>query len=120
MNKSNDLAENRTDWAEDRTLMANERTFASWTGTGMGAIALALGFRAVFSEFEPTWLARLIASLPLIASMVLFFAAWRKACSTKARLNQHQATGAKSTVLHLITLMMMATALGTGFVLWTL
>lgn len=119
MTDKNNLAEDRTDWAEDRTIMANERTFASWTGAGMGAIGLALGFKAIFGDFEPTWLARAIALVPLCAAIVLFWAAQHKACKTLTRLTERnvEATGKKT--LKVIAALMSLTALGTGFILWT-
>ncbi len=65
------LADQRTKWAEDRTLMANERTFSSWMGTGLGAIGVAIGLKAVFGAFEPTWAAKLVASLFLLAAIAI-------------------------------------------------
>lgn len=50
---SQNLAEERTDWAEDRTILANERTYSGWLRTGFAAIAVGLGFQAVFGEAEP-------------------------------------------------------------------
>ncbi|WP_296416931.1 DUF202 domain-containing protein [Pseudooctadecabacter sp.] len=118
MGKSEDLAENRTDWAEDRTLMANERTFASWTGGGMGAIGLALAFKAVFGDFDPPIVARVVAQIPLIAAIVLFWSARRKACHTIARLNERTVEAASTVTLTIITSLMTATAVGAGFILW--
>ena len=118
MSDKNELAEERTDWAEDRTIMANERTFASWTGGGMGAIGLALAFKALFGDFEPTWVAKAIAQIPLLAAVVLFWSARAKACNTIDRLTERQVTTTKKGTLTLITGLMTATALGTGYVLW--
>jgi len=114
------LAENRTEWAEDRTIMANERTFASWTGAGMGAIGLALGFKAIFGDFEPTWVARLIALVPLCAAVILFWAAERKATKTLNRLTEHDIKATGHITLKLIAALMSLTALGTGYILWML
>ena len=47
------LAEERTNLAEDRTILANERTFAGWMRTGFAAVAVGLGFQALFSQMEP-------------------------------------------------------------------
>lgn len=114
----NELAQNRTDWAEDRTIMANERTFASWTGGGMGAIGLSLAFKAVFGDFEPTWIAKIIAQIPLLAAIVLFWAARRKACDTVARLTERQVETSNPITLTIISSLMIATAVGTGYILW--
>ncbi len=120
MTDKENLAENRTDWAEDRTIMANERTFASWTGAGMGAIGLALGFKAIFGDFQPTWIARLIAQVPLCAAIVLFWAAQHKASKTLTRLTERQVEATGQVTLKVIAGLMTLTALGTGYILWTL
>ena len=65
-------AERRTDWAEDRTVLANERTFAGWLRTGLAAVAVAIGFQAVVSDFEPTWAAKTVATMFLVAALVTF------------------------------------------------
>ena len=75
MSDKNDLAEDRTDWAEDRTILANERTFAGWMRTGMAAVAVAIGLRAVFGEFEPTWVAKAVASVFIFAALYVYLAA---------------------------------------------
>lgn len=118
MTDKNDLAEHRTDWAEDRTIMANERTFASWTGGGMGAIGLALAFKAIFGEFEPTWVAKAVAQIPLVAAVVLFWSARSKACKTLDRLTERQVKTSNKRTLTAITTLMTATAIGTGYILW--
>lgn len=118
MSDKNDLAEDRTDWAEDRTIMANERTFASWTGAGMGAIGLSLGFKAIFGEFEPTWIARAIAMIPLLAAVVLFWSAQNKACKTLNRLTERNVKTTGRTTLMIIAALMSLTALGTAYILW--
>ena len=113
MSTSNELS-------EDRTIMANERTFSSWTGGGMGAIGLALAFKAVFGTFEPVWLAKAVATVPLLAAFFLFLSAQKKACATLDRLTERkvEATGKRS--YQIISFLMCLTALGTAFILWTL
>ena len=68
---SDDLAHDRTDMAEDRTVMAVERTFAGWIRTAFGAIAIGLGFKALFGAVEPWWVARAIASMKAARSSVV-------------------------------------------------
>ncbi len=117
MSKSKDMAKDRTDWAEDRTIMANERTFSSWTGSGMAAIGLALAFKAVFGDFEPTWLARLISIVPLVAAVILFWAARKKALKTIERLTEREVEASGTGTLTVITVLLSATAVGTGVIL---
>ena len=117
---SQELAEDRTDLAEDRTIMANERTFVSWIGGGMGAIGVALAFQAIFGKFEPTWVAKTVASIPLTAAVILFVTAERKASQTFARLNDHNVEASGGKTLKLVAGLLSLTALGTGGILWSL
>ena len=86
--KRTEAAERRTDFAEDRTVQATERTFAGWLRTAFAAIAV--GFQAVFGEFDPPWLARAIATLFILLGMTVAFTAERRACHTFARLSTHE------------------------------
>jgi len=88
--KKQELSEERTDFAEDRTLLANERTFASWMRTGYGAIAVALGFQALFNKLQPEWLPRLIATAFFVSAVVIFISAERRHCGVIARLDEHK------------------------------
>ena len=64
--------------------MANERTFSSWTGAGMGAVEVAIGLKAVFGAFEPTWAAKAVATIFLVTAILIFWSARRPAQSSKA------------------------------------
>ncbi len=88
--KSTQWAEFRTDLAEDRNIMAMERTFAGWMRTAFAAIGIGLGFRAVFGEFEPPWLAKAIATVFIVGGGWLAVTAERRACRTLERLDPHQ------------------------------
>jgi putative membrane protein len=87
---SEELAEERTDFAEDRTIMAAERTYAGWLRTAFGAIAIGLGFRAVFGAFDPPWLARAIATLFILLGAIFAIGAERRASRTFKRLSTHK------------------------------
>lgn len=87
--KSTKMAEDRTDWAEDRTIMALERTFAGWMRTAFAAIAIGIGFRALFGEFEPPWLAKAIATMFISLAIVFAIGAERRACRAFDRLTSH-------------------------------
>ncbi|MXO97102.1 DUF202 domain-containing protein [Erythrobacter aquimaris] len=88
--KSTEWAEFRTDLAEDRNIMAMERTFAGWMRTAFAAIGIGLGFRAVFGEFQPPWLAKAIATMFIVGGAWLAVTAERRACKTLARLDPHE------------------------------
>jgi len=120
MNKNTELAENRTNWAEDRTILANERTFAGWMRTGMACVALALGLRAVFSEFEPTWIAKGVASMFILLAVFIFWAAQNSAAQTLSRLTETEACAQPLRRTRLIAAFLSIGALATGAILWLL
>lgn len=119
-NKSDERSEQRTRWAEDRTMMASERTFSSWMGTGLGAIGVAIGLKAVFGDFEPTWAAKLVATIFLLTAILIFWAACRQAHRTQERLNSHDTeTQHRHSYTTLATIMTIA-SVSTGAILWAL
>ena len=121
MSKSTEeKAETRTRWAEDRTIMANERTFSSWMGTGLGAIGVAIGLKAVFGAFEPTWAAKAVASLFLLIAIILFWAAQRQAKRTLERLSDNDAEAMPTKSFTRLAVLMTLAAVGTGAILWSL
>lgn len=113
-----DLAKTRTDWAEDRTILANERTFSSWMG--MGAVGVAIGLKAVFGDFDPTWAAKLVASLFLFAAIVIFWSARRQAHKTYRRLNQRDAEAQPTRSFTLLASILSIATLLIGTILWSL
>ena len=120
MADENDHANSRTKWAEDRTIMANERTFSSWMGTGLGAVGIAIGLRAVFGAFEPTWVAKLVASLFLAVAILIYWSAQRQARKTLARLSEHDAEAHTGKGFTRLAIAMTISTLATGAVLWSL
>lgn len=120
MSTDDKRAEKRTEWAEDRTIMANERTFSSWMGTGLGAIGVAIGLKAVFGAFEPTWAAKLVASIFLGVAIAIFWAARTQACKTLARLSERDIEATPSRSYSLLAAVMTIAALATGVILWSL
>ena len=118
--KSTDLAEDRTDWAEDRTILAMERTFAGWMRTGMACVGVALGLKAVFSGFEPTWVPKLVANVFVVVAVFIFWSARNKSCQTVRRLDEH-ATNAQGTRNMTITAVVLtAGSIAVGAILWWL
>lgn len=115
-----DEAEPRTKWAEDRTILANERTFVSWNGAGLGAVGVAIGFQAVFGEAQPTWMAKLVASLFLLVALVIFWSAWVQTRKMQKRLDQHDAQARSTRSFTRLTVLLTVATLATGGVLWSL
>ncbi|WP_253261128.1 MULTISPECIES: YidH family protein [unclassified Roseobacter] len=114
------MAKRRTDWAEDRTILANERTFSAWMGTGMGAIGVAIGLKAVFGAFEPTWAAKAVATIFLIAAILIFWAARRQALKTYQRLNQTDAEAQPTRSFTVLASILTTATVLTGAILWSL
>lgn len=112
------LAEDRTDLAEDRTILANERTFAGWMRTGFAAVAVGLGFQALFAQMEPAWIPKLIASAFMVIGLVIFVAAERRACSIVARLHSHRVETVRIRNLRLITAAIGLTVVALIAALW--
>lgn len=115
-----DMAENRTAWAEDRTLLANERTFAGWMRTGMAAVAVALGLQALFRDFQPTWVPKLVAELFILAAILIFAAAYANGARTQKRLDAHDADRQNPRRIGIIATVLTIAAAGTGIILWLL
>lgn len=115
-----ELAESRTDWAEDRTLLANERTFAGWMRTGLASAALGLGFHAVFQKFEPTWLAKSVATIFVLVALVIFYFAFRKANAVCQRMANHSVEPVSSLGIKLVAGFISFATAGLGAVIWIL
>lgn len=115
---SQEMAEERTDWAEDRTVLANERTFAGWMRTGMACLGIAIAMQAIFGEMQPTWIAKLSATVFVVVALLIFFAGWRNAKRMVGRLDSHAAEPVSQTHLTTIMVFMCAGAAATGIILW--
>ena len=120
MSNSNELAEDRTDWAEDRTILANERTFAGWMRTGMASLALAVGLKAVFGDFEPTWAAKAVATIFVLVSVYIFWAAQDSATKTCTRLQDHEAYAQPVRRMRSLAAIFAFASVCVGGVLWAL
>ncbi len=120
MTEKNDLAQDRTDWAEDRTILANERTFAGWMRTGMASLAVAVGLKAVFGDFEPTWMAKSVASLFVIAALLIFWSAAAQSLKAQKRISSHATAPQSARKMFALALIMSVGSLATGAILWLL
>jgi putative membrane protein len=111
-------ASDRTDLAEDRTLLASERTYASWMRTGMAAVAVALGFRAVLRDFEPAWVAKLVAMVFAMTGAAIIWFAFRRACSLASALESHEIRSLPLSRMRWLNYLLVAAALAVAAVLW--
>jgi putative membrane protein len=113
-------SETRTKWAEDRTILANERTYSSWMGTGLACVGVAIGLKAIFGAFDPTWVAKLVASLFLGIAIMIYWMARRQACKTLNRLSENDAEALPTRDFTKLSVAMTIATVGTGIVLWLL
>ncbi len=117
---SNGLAEQRTDWAEDRTVQATERTYAGWMRTAFAAIGIGLGFRALFGEFDPPWLAKGIATVFILVGGIIAWSAQRNACKTMERLDTHDIDRPRTLHMRWLSYLVTAGAIVLAAALWLL
>ncbi|MDA7787725.1 DUF202 domain-containing protein [Sphingomonadaceae bacterium] len=115
-----ELAEDRTDWAEDRTIQATERTFAGWLRTAFAAIGIGLGFRAVFGEFEPPWLAQAIATGFMLIGAFVSFMAQKRARISMSRLSSHAIVAPNTRYMRMLSYSVSTAALVLAVALWWL
>ena len=115
-----DWAESRTDWAEDRTIMANERTYAAWMRTGLACVVIALALQAVFGAVEPAGLAKSVASLFLIAAIVIYWVARRNAAKSLDSLHARDCAPQSTRQFTAMATLLTIATLATGVVLWLL
>ena len=120
MSHSNKLAEDRIDWAEDRTILANERTFAGLMRTGMASLAVAIGLTAAFGDFDPTWAAKGVATIFVIAAVYIFWATHDTATKTLQRLEDHHANAQPNARMKTVAVIFSAASVAVGGILWML
>lgn len=120
MTDSDNTSNTRTKWAEDRTILANERTFSAWMGTGLGAVGIAIGLKAVFGATDPTWVAKAVATMFLAVAIGIYWMAQRQACQTLERLSENDAKAQPARSFTRLATAMTVATIATGAVLWSL
>lgn len=83
--------------------MSSERTYAGWLRTALTAIAVALGFTALFRDAEAVWISKGIATLFLLLAIGVLAAADRRAAEVQRRLDHHFIRGASRSTIRLIS-----------------
>ena len=101
-------------------MLANERTFAGWMRTGMASLAIGIGMHAVFGSIEPTWVAKLAASVFVAISIGIFWLAARQSTKLLERLNAHAAEPVARDHMGQIATALAVGALAVAAVLWAL
>ncbi len=109
---------NTTRLAEDRTILANERTFSSRMGLALGALGLAVGLQGVFGATNPTWLAKLAASVFVIISILIATAGYKNSKKMLGRLDTYCAEPASTTGMFIVAALISMGAMLIGIILW--
>lgn len=86
--------------------------------TSFGALALGIGFQALFGEMQPTWLPRAIATTFLLLAIFLIFQAERRAAAVMARMNAHVIITAKPLNLRLFAAVIAAASVALIAAIW--
>ena len=115
-----ELADTRTAWAEDRTMLANERTFSGWMRTGMAAIALALGLKAVFKDTEHTLIAKGAAEIFIVVAVLIFWSAVAQSRKAQRRMNSHDVAAQSHRRMVVLASILTVAGVLTGMILWLL
>lgn len=115
-----ELADTRTAWAEDRTMLANERTFSGWMRTGMAAVALALGLKAVFKDTEHTLIAKGAAEIFILVAVLIFWSAVTQSRKAQLRMDSHDVAAQSHRRMVLLASILTVAAVLTGIILWLL
>ena len=108
----------RNDLAEDRTILANERTFAGWMRTSLAAIAIGIGFQALFQKMEPAWLPRAIATAFLVMATLIIVLAERRASAVMKRLSAHVVESARPLNLRIFVAVVSLAAMALIAAIW--
>ena len=86
-------------------------------GTCLGAIGLAIGLKAVFGAFEPTWAAKQGATIFLVSAIMIFWSARKQAQTTHKRLRAHDREAQPTRNFTVLARIMTAAAVATGAIL---
>lgn len=112
-----ELAKVRTDLAEHRTAMANERTYAGWIRTALACVGVGLGLHALLGDYQPAWLAKLVASAFIATGVILILFAHHHAKRILDQLKIRDVPAMPHVHMLWITLALIAAATGAGALL---
>ncbi|MBU2533519.1 MAG: DUF202 domain-containing protein [Alphaproteobacteria bacterium] len=88
--------------------------------TGLSSVAVGLAVQAIFYESQPTWLAKLGATLFVIIGIVVFMFAFRSARYVLSRLESQSTNPVSKTGMSLIAILFVLASLFLDVILWTL
>lgn len=110
--------QSRTGMAGDRTMLAGERTLAAWWRTALASLAAAVGLVKILGGFQPAWIPRAAATLPiLLSALVLAFAA-RRYVRTARRVEAECVERVSQTELWIGTGLLATLAMAVSAIVW--
>jgi len=86
----------------------------------MASVGIAIAFNALFKSFEPTWVAKAIATVFLLIAIWIFHSAERRACTIISKLHAHQVTSLRPVRARLISRAFILATVALGVGVWTL
>lgn len=86
----------------------------------MASLAVAIGLKAVFGAFDPTWAAKALATIFVIAAVYIFWAAYDAATKTMDRLTDHHANAQPNKRMKILSVVFSCASVGVGGILWML
>ena len=101
-------------------MLANERTFAGWMRTSLAAVAIGIGFNALFQTMEPEWVPKAIATIFLLIGIFVILSAERRACAVVERLKPHENKTFRMINLRLVSWSISLATLALIWALWQL
>lgn len=120
MSETKEDKEETTRLAEDRTILANERTFSSRMGLALGNLALAVGLQAVFGKTDPTWIAKLTATIFIGVAIFVAITGYQNSKKMLERLNTYRSEPASAKGMFTVAASISAGALAICIILWML
>lgn len=86
----------------------------------MASIGVALGLRVVFSTTQYPMIAKGVAEVFVLTSVLIFWSAARRCKATQSRMNAHDTNAQSHRNMLIISLAMTVGAVATGVILWLL
>lgn len=108
----------KTGLAEDRTILANERTFSSRMGLALGSLGLAVGLQGVFGETQPTWIAKLAASIFVLIAILVAVGGYKNSEKMLKRLHTYRSEPASTLSMFIVASLIATGSLVIGIILW--
>jgi len=99
-------------------MLAGERTLAAWWRTAIAALASAVGLVKILDGFQPPWIPRAAAALPILLALLILFFAARRYVRTARRVEAECVERVPQTELWVGTSLLAILAVAVGALIW--